>query len=106
MSHYTNRHFDDIRPLMQQNEKLNESNFQNALSLAQTILSMHSNEGAPMQMHQVFNKQFEQIDKICDRELAHEVTLGPPEDRPVEKLMFKTLKSRNFKPIKLGQTRE
>lgn len=54
----------------------------------------------------MFNKQFEQIDKICDRELAHEVTLGPPEERPVERLMFKNLIRRNFHPIKLGQTRE
>ena len=47
-------------------------------------------------MHQVFNKQFDNVDKICDREPAHEITMGTPEERPVERLMFKKLFCKDF----------
>jgi len=41
VDHYVKREFEEIQPLMQQNEKLSGSNFQNAISLASTVLQMH-----------------------------------------------------------------
>ena len=87
---------------MKRNEQLAGSNFQNAISLAKTVLQMHQNENAPLQMHQVFNKQFDDVEFICDREPSHEIQLGAPEERPMEKIIFKKLLAKNFQPIKLG----
>ena len=53
-------------------------------------------------MHQVFNKQFDDVEFICDREPSHEIQLGAPEERPMEKIIFKKLLAKNFQPIKLG----
>ena len=53
---FLHRDFDNIRPLMQKNEKLTSSGFQHAISLAQTVLQIHKFETNPVKMHQVFNK--------------------------------------------------
>lgn len=64
--------FDNIRPLMQKNEKLTSSGFQHGIDLAYTVLQIHKYETETVQMHQIFNKQFEHIDTICDADSAYE----------------------------------
>lgn len=66
MTSFLHKDFDDIRPLMDKNEKLTSSGFQHGISLAHTILQVHQFETLPVKMHHVFNKQFEHIDAICD----------------------------------------
>lgn len=55
-------------------------------------------------MHQVFNKQFEHIDQICDADTAYETRIGP--STLVDQTVFKKIKCKGFKPLVLGQPRE
>ena len=55
-------------------------------------------------MHQVFNKQFEHIDTICDADSAYETKIGP--STLVDQTVFKKIKCKEFKPLKLGESRE
>lgn len=57
---------------MQKNEKLTSSGFQHGIDLAYTVLQIHKYETETVQMHQIFNKQFEHIDTICDADSAYE----------------------------------
>ena len=50
------RDFEKINPIMKKNEKLTSSGFQHGISLAKTVLQIHSFETQPVKMHQVFNK--------------------------------------------------
>ena len=56
MTSFLRCEFDNIRPLMQKNEKLTSSGFQHGISLAHTILQIHKFETNPRKMHDVFNK--------------------------------------------------
>jgi len=101
---FLHRDFEKIRPLMLRNEKLTSSGLQHAISLGHTILHMHKFENNPLKMHQVFNKQFDHIDEICDAESAFETRIGT--STLVKQTVFKTIKCKTNKPLKLGQSRE
>ena len=65
---------------------------------------MHKCETTPLKMHQVFNKQFEHIDQICDAEKLAETKGGAaPQATPT---VLKLIKFRRVKPLKIGQPRE
>ena len=55
-------------------------------------------------MHQVFNKQFEHIDTICDADSAYETRLGP--STLVDPTIFKKIRCKNMAPLKLGLSRD
>ena len=89
---------------MQNNERLTSSGFQHAISLANTVLQMHKFENNPIKMHQVFNKQFEHIEEICEADMAYETRIGPTS--LVDQTVFKRIHARDMVPLKLGQTRD
>lgn len=101
---FLHRDFDQINPLMKKNEKLTSSGFQHAISLAHTVLQIHKYETNPAKMHQVFNKQFDHIDKICDADSAFETRVGP--STMVNQTVYKRIRTVDMKPIVLGQPRE
>lgn len=100
---FLNKNFDEIKPLMDKNEKLQQSGFQHAIGLAHTLLKVQKYETNPNKMHQVFNKQFEHIDDICDADTAYETRIGP--STLVNQTVFKKIKCRDMNPIKLGEER-
>ena len=55
-------------------------------------------------MHQVFNKQFEHIDAICEADQAYDTRIGPT--TVVEQTVFKRIRCKRMQPLELGQTRE
>ena len=74
--------------------------FQHAISLAHTILQVHKFETSPNKMHQVFNKQFDHIDQICDADTAYETKIGP--STLVDQTVFKKIRGKDYKPLLLG----
>lgn len=101
---FLHRDFDKIKPLMKKNEKLSSAGFQHAISLAHTVLQVHQYENNGYKMHQVFNKQFDHIDTICDADTAYETRIGPTQ--LVDQTVFKRIQAKSMQPLKLGQTRE
>ena len=55
-------------------------------------------------MHQVFNKQFDHIDAICDADSAYETRIGP--SSLVDQTVFKKIRCKEVKPLLLGQPRD
>ena len=101
---FLNKNFDEIKPLMDKNEKLQQSGFQHAIGLAHTLLKVQKYETNPNKMHQVFNKQFEHIETICEADSAVDSRIGPTQT--IDHTVYKRLKCRRLEPLELGKTRE
>ena len=55
-------------------------------------------------MHQVFNKQFEHIDVLCDTDVSFEAHAAPSQQ--IDHVVFKNLRTKDMKSIKLYEPRE
>ena len=58
----------------------------------------------PYKMQQVFNKQFDHIDQICEADTAFETKIG--QNTMVDHTVLKKLRTKEMKPMVLGETRE
>ena len=55
-------------------------------------------------MHQIFNKQLEHIDAICDADSAYETKTQF--SQTVDQTVYKSVRCRKMTPLTLGQPRE
>ena len=101
---FLHREFEKIQPTMVKNEVLSKSGFQHAIGLAQTCLSISKYATNPAKLTQVFSKQFNHIDIICDTDTSFDSKIAPTTS--FDHRIIKTLRTKDLKPLKLGFSRE
>ena len=89
---------------MEKNEHLSKSGFQHAIGIGETILQIGKYATIPAKLNQVFSKQFDHIDVICDTEYNFNSRVMP--SATFDQRILKTLRLQDIKPLKLGQARD
>ena len=97
---FLQRDFEKIQPTMEKNEHLSKSGFQHAIGIGETILAIGKYATVPAKLNQVFTKQFDHIDVICDTEYNFNSRVMP--SATFDQRILKTLRLQDIKPLKLG----